>query len=226
MTAPTAPATTFTEAQLKRIDSHMRDLEREIADRCREQQAVAGHALAVIAHAAFPGVETVRVYGVGADGTYDDDDDVCVLGDRRTEMLPLASYRDQLHTALTTTFRRLPEGTSGIWTRQGTTAVLEVRAALAEGDRYPFLPVHERLHAHLEEQTGRTIRGIEIGTELHEDGYSYSEHVEVDYSDGDGDTVYVEDLNEFTDELRHWVGDPGPHTTVTITSTAKGITME
>ncbi|WFR72650.1 hypothetical protein P9209_01345 [Prescottella defluvii] len=118
MTAPTAPTTTFTKAQLDRIDSHMRDLDREIADRCREQQAMAGHALAVIAHAAVPGVETVRVYGVGADAAYADDV-VCVLGDRRTEMPPLASYRDQLHAALTTTFSRLPEGTSGIWSRQG-----------------------------------------------------------------------------------------------------------
>ncbi|GBF17423.1 hypothetical protein Br6_04829 [Rhodococcus sp. Br-6] len=224
MTAPTIPAAAFTKAQLERIDSHTRDLDREIADRCGEQQAVTGHALAVIARAAFSGVETVRVCGVSADGTYDDL--VCVLSDGRTELLPLASYRDQLQAVLTTTFRRLPEGPSGIWTRQGTTAVLEVGAALGEGGRYPFLPVHERFHAHLEEQTGRTIRGIEIGTELYENGYFYSEHVDVDYSDGDGDTVYVEDLNEFTDELRHWVGDPGPHTTVTITSTANGITIE
>ncbi|WP_458683644.1 hypothetical protein [Prescottella equi] len=224
MTAPRSPATTFTKAQLNRIDSHLRDLDREIADQCREQQAVAGHALAVIAHAAFPGVETVRVRGVSADGTYDDL--VCVLSDGRTELLPLASYRDQLQAALTTTFRRFPEGSSGIWTRHESTAVLAVRAALSEGDRYPFLPVHERLHAHLEEQTGRTIRRIEIGTELYENGYFYSEHVDVDYSDGDSDNVYVEDLNEFTDELRHWVGDPGPHTTVTITTTANGITIE
>ncbi|MDH6284038.1 hypothetical protein [Prescottella agglutinans] len=213
----------FTTEQVHRIDSHIRDLDREIIERCIEQQAVAGHALAVIANAAHPGVHTVRVHDIGAAGTWDKV--VCLVGDR-AEPLPATAAGEQIDSVLTAMFRRLPDGVSGPWSRSGRDAFLTVSAALALGDRYPFLPVHERLLAHVEKQTGRTIRRIEIGTELYENGYFYSEHIEVDYSDGDGDTVYVEDLNDFTDELRHWVGDPGPQTTVTIERTAKGITME
>lgn len=224
MTAP-ADATTdvFTRDQLQRINSHIWVLEVEIAARCTEQRAVAGHALAVIVQTVYPGTQTATVHDIRDDGSFGR---ILCEVDGRIEHLAEDAVSPDIRTALTTTLRRLPDGTTDIWKRDRCTVTLAVTAALPLGDRAPFTPVQERLLEHLEKQTGRSIRRIEIGTELWDDGYFFSDTVEVDYCDGDGDSVYVEELYDFTDELRESVGDPGPRTTVTIKQTSSGITLD
>jgi hypothetical protein len=139
--------------------------------------------------------------------------------------LPEDVVAPEIFTALTTILHRLPSGRTGIWDRSPHLMTLDVTAALALGDRFPFLPVQDRLVTHLEEKTGRTIRSIEIGSELWDNGYFFSETVEVHFSDGDGDLVAVADMSDFEADLRNLAGDPGPNTSVTITRTSAGVTI-
>lgn len=216
MTAPED----LTADQRQRIDRHIHDLDREIDEKCTEQREIAGHALAVIAQAAHPGVRFVHVHDIRQDGRFGR---IACEVDGNREDVPVCP---QITSVLTAMLRRLPDGTTGVWHLDSRSATLDVTAALDLGDRYPFLPVQDRLLAYLEQQTGRTIRRIEIGTELWDNGYFYDDNAEVDFSDGDSENVYLEDLNDFADELREQIGGPGPHTTVVIERISTGITIE
>ena len=198
MTTPTAsPA--FTSDQLARIDRHTRDLDREIAARCTEQREIAGHALTVIATTTHPGVQYVHVQDIRGDGQFGR---VWCEVDGHREDVPVGP---QITSALSAMFRRLPDGPTGVWQRDPLSVVLDVTLALALGDRYPYLPVQDRLVAYLEGKTSRSIRRIEIDTELSSAGYCYSDTVAVDYRDGDSDDIYVDDMGDFIPELRDQV---------------------
>ena len=221
MTAPVeTTAATFTTDQLERLDHHIRDLHREIDEKCTEQREVVGHALARIAQTVHPGTQHVRIYGIQLDGQFGRI--VCDVAGN-PEDLPVGP---QVTAVLTAILRRLPTGTTGVWRRDALTVTVDVTAAPDLGDRYPFLQVQDRLMAYLEEKTGRAIRSIEIGTDLWDDGYFFNNTVEVDYSDGDRESVYVDNMNDFSLELRYEVGDPGPHTSVSINRTSAGITID
>ncbi|WP_420878967.1 hypothetical protein [Rhodococcus sp. (in: high G+C Gram-positive bacteria)] len=226
MTATLEPTATLTPAQIERATRHVCDLDRQIAELRRDQQSVVGHALAVIAAAAHPGVITVHLQDIDESGH---PKRILCQGQDRPELFPLAADfgpgEKSLEKPLAAMLCGLADGISGVWSRNHTTATLRVAVALTLGDRYPFLPIHERLLAHLEERTGRSIRSIEIDTELFDNGYFYSDTVEVAFSDGDSDSVLVDDMADFTDELRYEIGEPGPRTTATIRRTAHGITI-
>lgn len=181
MTTPTEP---LTADQLTRTERHIRSLDHEIDGKCTEQRIVTGHALARIAQATHPGTITATVHDIGDAGRFG-----MITFDTRAGIEHCPQLPPEMTTALTAMLRRLPAGATGIWDRDGETAILDVTAALPLGDRSPFLPVQDRLLAHLEEKTGRAIRSIEIGTDLWEDGYFFTDTVEVNYADGDGDNV-------------------------------------
>ncbi|GBF17802.1 hypothetical protein Br6_05209 [Rhodococcus sp. Br-6] len=222
MTTPSA----FTPDQMRRIDHHVRELSREIEAQCAEHRDVIGHALAVIARAAHPEAESVVVPVISQDGTFGPL--LCTAGDL-TEQLPEAAVSGTLVDELVRMLRRLPHsstGTAGVWTWGATGATLDVPAAVARGDRYPFLPVQDRLVARVESTTGRSVRSIEIASELFDNGYYFCDTVQVDYSDGDSDDVYIDDLADFAPDLEQAVGSPGPRTLVTIECTSAGITID
>ena len=221
MATPVDLDDTFTDEQLRRIDRHVRDLDLEIDAKCAEQREDAGHALARIAQAVYPGTIAATVFGVRDDGRFDN-----VLCDTGEKIARLAELPPEVAATLTATFRRLATGVTGVWNRDRQIVALDVTAALALSDRYPFLSLQDRLLAHLERMTSRTIRRIEITSELWDNGYFYSDTLEVDYSDGDSDQIYVEDMCDFAAELREQIGDPGPNTAVTIARTSTGITID
>ncbi|WP_139811732.1 hypothetical protein [Prescottella equi] len=66
--------------------------------------------------------------------------------------------------------------------------------------------------ARVENKTGRSVRGIEIASELFDNGYNFCDTVQVDYSDGDSDDVYIVDLADFapTSSRRSAVRDHAP----------------
>ncbi|WP_420879154.1 hypothetical protein [Rhodococcus sp. (in: high G+C Gram-positive bacteria)] len=217
----TSPA--FTPDQMRRIDRHLRDLCREIEERFAEHREVLGHALAVIARAARPETVSIVVSTVGPDGAFGP---ILCANDGLIEQLPDDVVSPELVDELVCMFRRLPEGNFGIWKRDQTMVTLDVQAAVARGNRYPFLPVQDRLVAHVESKTGRSVRSIEIASELFDNGYYFCDTVQVDYSDGDSDDVYIDDLADFAADLEHVAGSPGPRTLVTIECTSTGITID
>ncbi|OUS97253.1 hypothetical protein [Rhodococcus sp. NCIMB 12038] len=213
----------FTPDQMRRVDHHLRDLCREIEERCAAHRDIIGHALAVIARAAHPETESVVVSAVDTDGTFGS---LLCAGGGRIEQLPHDVVSPELTNELVCMFRRLPHGKFGVWKRDPTTATLDVHAALTHGHRYPFLPVQDQLVAHIESKTGRSVRRIEIVSELFDNGYFFCDTAQVDYSDGDSDDVYVEDMADFAADLEQAIGNPGPHTVVTIACTSAGITID
>lgn len=209
----------LTDSQLEAVDSHVRDLNQQIDTLLDEERRIVAHTIARLAVAAHPTAALVTVHGILDVGGCNE---VTCEGDGETNTL---SIGPGIATALASMLRRLPAGSTGVWYRHPLTTTLVVNDALTFGDQYPFLPVQEQMVAHIEEKTGRDVRRIEIVSELWENGYFYCDTVEVDYTDGDSDSVYVEDMPDFAGELRRQMGDPGPNTVVTINCTSSGTTI-
>lgn len=211
--------TPLTASQLEAVDSHVRDLNHQIDTLLDEERRIVAHTIARLAVAAHPTAALVTVHGIRDVGG---PNAVTCEGDGETKTL---SIEPVIATALASMLRRLPAGYTGGWYRHPLTATLVVKDALTFGDQYPFLSVQEQMVAHIEEKTGRDVRRIEIVSELWENGYFYCDTVEVDYTDGDSDSVYFENMPDFAGELRRQLGDPGPNTVVTINCTSSGTTI-
>ena len=76
--------------------------------------------------------------------------------------------------------------------------------------------------ARVENKTGRSVRSIEIASELFDNGYYFCDTVQVDYSDD----VYMDDLADSAADLEHVADSPGPRMLVTIECTSAGITID
>lgn len=217
MSAPVAAsAAPFTDTARQLIRSHTLNIEHKIDALLDEEQKVMAHTLARIAAAQYPTVTRVTVHDLRVIDAI-----TCEVDGTQKEL----SLEPSIASSLISMLHRLPTGDSAAWERHLDNVELDVSTALTFGDQYPFQQVQDRIVAHLEEKTGRSVRRVEITSDLWDNGYFYYDTVTVDYSDGDSDEVHIEDMSDFSAELRHEIGDPGPNTVVTITRTSAGITI-
>lgn len=216
-------STAFTVERLLGIGCYAQDLAERVAALHSEQEDIAGHALAVIAQAAYPGAQWVHIHSVDPTGRF-----VSIRSDVEGRPELLADGEDAAIRAvrpmLTALLRRLPEGTTGVWSRERMMVTLDVKDALTRSDGYPFLPVQEQLFQYLEARTGREIRRIEIVSEWWEGEWIFCDTVKVDYPDGDGDEVDV-DMGDCSADLREQFGDPDMDTCLVFEWTAAGVVV-
>jgi len=216
---------TFDQPLLQRIADYNRTLREEIAEREAAQRALAARALACAAHAVNPDAHTVTVHEI--DSWFAFTDVTCTGPDgslRAVEALPV-EVLSVVSAALATL---CPGEECAPWRRAQSTAELDVAAALVPAAGYPFQTVEERVLGALEEQTGKTIRKVEITSEEFENGFYPSTTVEVDFTDDDSDYVYFEAFadGDFLSELHEYQGQFGRNTRIVITRSAQGITID
>lgn len=240
MSVPAVAIEPLADSQLDVVENHARSLDEQIDTLLTEERNIIGHTLARLAVTAYPGTTRVSIRGVGGNGRFGA---VLCEGDDSEKELAL---EPSIASILNSMLRRLPSGAiTGVWCRQtdvnririayagsasawvGQTDIVQVdveRALTLDGG-HPFQSVQDRLVAYVEEQTNHTVRGLEICTDLWDNGYFYSDLVQVDYSNGDSDEIWIEDMTDFASEIERVVGSPGPNTVVTIKRSAQGITI-
>lgn len=217
MSAPAATSPTpFSDTTRQLIRSHTHNLEYEIDSLLDEERKVMAYTVARLAAAQYPAATRVIIRDLCIG------DAVACDVDGNEKKL---SVDADIAPSLIAMLHRLPTGDSSAWERHLDTIELDVVAALDFSDQYPFQQVQDRIVAYIEEKTGRTVRRVEITSELWDNGYFYDDTVAVDYADGDSDEILIADMFEFSGELRHEGGDPGPSTVVTIVRTNTGISI-
>lgn len=208
---------------VQRIDNHQRLLRREIDARAAELRSTTARALALAAQSVESSCEVVTVHGIDSWRNFDK----ITYTDETEQPVEITGLPTEIRRLVSHCLQYLPssEGTWP-WQRDGSTAYFCVSDLRGEGE-YPFRTLQERILDDLEEQTGKTIRKIEITSEEYDDGYFPSGNVEVDFTDGDSDEVFLQSLSEgdYTDGLIDHAGHFGYNTTVTIKRTSTGITI-
>lgn len=209
---------------IQRIASRHQLLVREIDELAAELHTIAARTLALAARSVDPTATVVTVHDVDTSSTFAA---VTCTGDAGTPV-SVPGLTVEILGLVTAALRHLPAwGESAPWQRDGRSVHVNVDAALAEEPGFPFLPVQDRIHAALEEQTGKTIRTIEIVSEEFDNGYFPSTTVSVDYADGDSDDVHFAPFedSDYFDALFEQTGPFGRNTTVTIRQRAGEITI-
>lgn len=217
--------TTFDETLTRRIAGHNRRLCEEIDERTAELRALAARALALSAQSVDPSAAIVTVHGIDSWFAFDQITCTSTAGQTTT----LTGLPVEVLSVVSNALPSLQSGDAvAPWKRVDDIAQLNVAEALTQEAGFPFLTVQERIVADLEEQTGKSIRRIEITSEEYDNGYFPSSQVEVDFTDGDSDEVFVPAFEDcmYLDELTERTGQFGRNTRIVITSTAQGITID
>lgn len=216
MSASTTASAPFADTTRKLIVSHALNLGHEIDSFLYKERKVLAYTLARIAVAQHAAPTQVMIADLNVIDT------VACNVDGHQRDLPIDPA---IAAVLIPVLQRLPAGDAAPWNRRGDAVELDVSDALTYNDLYPFRQVQDRIVEYIEEKTGRSVRRVEITSDLWDNGYFYVDTVEVDYSDGDSDEIYIEDMSDFSEDLRQELDDPGPNTVVTIVRTNSGITI-
>ncbi|WAL49698.1 hypothetical protein [Rhodococcus pyridinivorans] len=217
------PTTVFTEQQILHFNRFLDRVDRDIEDLLADQRRVVGYGFAAAVRSAVPHATsaTALLTSAGQIGV------VYAISDGNLVQVPGSVIGTDLRQGLLSVMRRLPTGLGGgPWHRGGGTLNLAFTPEIIGQAPIPFTTIQDLLVDALERVTNRTIRRIVITTELWDNGYHFDDTLAVDFTDGDGDEIYYENLCDYTPELREHTGDLGPCTVVTITRTADGITID
>lgn len=210
---------TLDQTLTRRIAGQTRRLREEIDERNAELRALAARTLALSAQSVDPAAEIVTVHCI--DSWFAFDQITCTGTARQTTTL--TGMPVDVLSVVSNALSSLQSGDAvAPWKRVDDTAQVNVPEALAQEAGFPFRTLAERILDALEEQTGKTIRRIEITSEEFDNGFYPSKTVEVDYTDGDGDEVYFDAFEDgdYLNELREYQGQFGRNTRIVITSTA------
>ncbi|MET3959807.1 hypothetical protein ABIE52_006742 [Rhodococcus sp. OAS809] len=219
MSAPSSAIEPLTDSQLDTVTVHVGNLDDEINRLLAQERSITAHALARLAVADDPACSRLDISGIDAGGQFTSAR--YWQGSTAKEL----SLTPAITSTLASMLARLPAGHTGAWFRRRDTASLDIAPALALTQGYPFQPVQDRLVSLIEDKTGRSIRRIEITSELWENEYFYCDLVDVDFTDGDSDEISIEELNDFASDIQEQVGTPGANTVVTFVCAAGRVTM-